>query len=191
MVTVFDILANDHAEVRSMLTELETGPTMASGATENELLLRKRMVDQLVIEESRHEAAEEMYFWPAVRARVVDGDALADEAAVQEQTAKEALNLLDKLDASDAEFEQLLGMFTAAAREHIDFEENRVWPGLRAGLTAAEARELGDRLAVAKDAAPTRPHPHTPGTPGVQKLAGPAAGLVDKIRDAMTGRGDG
>lgn len=189
MATGFELLARDHEEVRRMLAELETGPTVASGASEDELLLRKRMTEQLIIEESRHEAVEEMYFWPLVRERVTDGDWLADEATVQEQEAKAILDRLDKLDASDPDFEQMLTMFTSAAREHIAFEENRVWPVLRTGLSAAEAEDLGAVLTEAKKAAPTRPHPYTPGTPGVQKATGPAAGLVDKIRDAMTGRG--
>jgi hemerythrin-like domain-containing protein len=189
MATVFEVLAKDHGEVKRMLAELATGPTMASGASEDELLLRTRMAEQLIIEESRHEAVEEMYFWPLVRDKLRDGEWLADEATAQEQEAKEILYRLDKLNAGDADFESMLAMFTAAAREHIDFEENQVWPGLRTSLTAAEAEDLGGLFTEMKKAAPTRPHPNTPGTPGAQKTTGPAAGLIDKIRDAMTGRG--
>jgi hypothetical protein len=36
MDTIFDVLASDHEEVRRMLAELTTGPTMASGASEDE-----------------------------------------------------------------------------------------------------------------------------------------------------------
>ncbi len=56
---------------------------------------------------------------PAVRDHLPDGDALADEATEQEQEAKQVLAKLDKLEADSAEFEELLGMFTGAAREHI------------------------------------------------------------------------
>lgn len=173
-----------------MLGELTTGPTMASGASEDELLLRKRMTEQLIIEESGHEAVEEMFFWPMVRERVADGNTLADEAIAQEQTAKEVLDRLDKLDASDARFEDLLGMFTVAALTHMEFEELRIWPALSTGLSVTEAEELAGQIIVAKQAAPTRPHPNTPGTPGVQKTLGPLAGIADKIRDSMTGRGE-
>ena len=55
------------------------------------------MVEELVIEESRHEAVEEMYFWSAVRDRLPNGDELADTATGQEQKGKEILNRLDKL----------------------------------------------------------------------------------------------
>jgi hypothetical protein len=54
MPSVFDVLGHDHEEVKQMLSELETGPTAATGASENELALRKKMAEQLVIEESRH-----------------------------------------------------------------------------------------------------------------------------------------
>lgn len=190
MTDVFDVLAQDHQEVKHMLTELEKGPARSDGAGDDELLLRKKMVEQLIIEESRHEAVEEMYFWPTVRQRLPDGDQLADEATGQEQEAKDVLDKLDKLDASNAEFEELLGTFTAAAREHIEFEESRVWPGLRKALSAEVAGELGKKLSAAKKTAPTRPHPNTPPSPGVLKPAGPAVAAADKARDAMTGRGD-
>ena len=130
-----------------------------------------------------------MYFWPAVRERVPGGDQLAGKAIGQEQEAKEVLAKLDKLDADNPEFEELLTTFTAAAREHIAFEETQVWPSLRAALTEAQAVELGDKLAQAKKTAPTRPHPHTPPSPGLLKAAGPAAAAVDRARDAATGRG--
>jgi hemerythrin-like domain-containing protein len=190
MPTVFDVLGRDHQEVKQMLSELEKGPTAAMGARDNELALRKKMVEQLVIEESKHEAVEEMYFWPAVRDRVPDGERLASTATGQEQEGKEVLDRLDKLDASDPEFEQLVATFIQAGREHISYEETAVWPLLRESLSAEEASELGDKIAAAKKTAPTRPHPHTPPSPGVLKTAGPAVAAADRARDAATGRGE-
>ena len=172
-----------------MLAELDKGPTRATGASEDQLALRKKMTQELIIEESKHEALEEMYFWPAVREHLLAGDTLADEATGQEQEAKRVLADLDKLDASDADFEKLLAKFTMAARRHIEFEETRVWPGLRAALTAETAAELGTKIADGKSTAPTRPHPHTPPTPGALKTAGPVAAATDKVRDTITGRG--
>ena len=189
MADVFTVLAQDHHEVQAMLAELEKGPTRASGASEDQLALRKRMTETLIIEESKHEALEEMYFWPAVREHHSAGDTLADEATTQEQEAKHVLAELDKLDASDTRFEDLLGEFIAAAREHIAFEETQVWPGLRSVLSAEVAGELGTKIAEGKKTAPTRPHPHTPASPSVLKTAGPAVAAADKARDAATGRG--
>ena len=91
MADVFTVLAKDHEEVKGMLAELEKGPTRATGASEEQLALRKKMAETLIIEESKHEAVEEMYFWPAVRERVPYGDEIADKATGQEQEAKEVL----------------------------------------------------------------------------------------------------
>jgi hypothetical protein len=63
MADVFTVLANDHEQVKDMLTELEKGPRRATGASQDQLVLRKKMTEQLIIEESKHEALEEMYFW--------------------------------------------------------------------------------------------------------------------------------
>jgi len=72
----------------------------------------RRWTEQLIIEESRHEALEEMYFWPAVRDRLESGDTLADEATGQEQDAKAGAGpAWTKLGPDDGEFEQLLGKF--------------------------------------------------------------------------------
>jgi hemerythrin superfamily protein len=190
MPDVFDILGADHREVEQMLTELDRGPTAASGATEAQLQARKALAEKLIIESSKHEAVEEQYFWPAVRSRVANGDPLADHAITQEDEAKEVLARLDKLAPADGEFDELVAKFNPAAREHIGYEEQTVWPPLRTALSAAEAEELGSKIADAKSTAPTRPHPNAPANPGILRAAGPAVGAADKLRDTLTGRGD-
>ena len=67
MPDVFEVLKKDHDEVKAMLSELEGGPKARTGATPEQLAFRKRAVDQVIIEESKHEAAEQQYFWPAVK----------------------------------------------------------------------------------------------------------------------------
>jgi hypothetical protein len=189
MTDAFEVLAQDHAEVKQMLTQLEVGAVRQGGAGTGQLAQRKKLAEQLVIEESKHEAVEEMYFWPAVREHLAGGNELADTAIAQEQEGKEVLHKLDKLDAGDPEFEKLLAEFIRAGREHIAYEETQVWPGLRAALTEQQAEELGGKLEAGKKTAPTRPHPHTPANPGALKGAGPVAAAADKARDAITHRG--
>jgi hemerythrin-like domain-containing protein len=189
MADVFTVLSHDHEEVKQILADLENGPTKTTGATEPQLAERKKLTERLIIEESKHEAVEEEYFWPTVRKILPDGDRLADEATRQEQEGKVVLDRLDKLGASDREFEELLARFIAAGRGHIAYEETRVWPGLREVLPPEDANQLGDKLTKAKDIAPTRPHPEVPPRPGILKAVGPAAAAADRLRDAMTGRG--
>jgi hemerythrin superfamily protein len=189
MADAFEVLGRDHAEVKLMLTKLEMGAMRQGPASTALLTQRKKLAEQLVIEESRHEAVEEMYFWPAVREHLPNGDELADTAIAQEDEGKEVLDKLDKLDAGNPEFENLLAEFIRAGREHIDYEENHVWPGLRSALSAQQADELGRKLEAGKKTAPTRPHPRTPSSPGALKATGPVAAAVDKARDAITNRG--
>ena len=188
MPDVFEVLGADHADVKGMLTVLAESP---GHADQDEVLqaARQDVADYLVMDSSRHEAAEEQYFWPTVRDKMRNGNELADKAISQETKAKEILAKLDKASSRDKEFDDLLGEFIPAARQHIAFEENRVWPGLREALSAAESEELGEKIRKAEEKGPTRPHPHAPPSPGVLKTAGPAVALIDRLRDAVSGRG--
>jgi hypothetical protein len=193
MAGVFDVLGHDHEEVKRMLAELESGPSATTGADEVQLRARKKAVERLIIIQSAHETVEEEYFWPAVREKLAfpEGVQLADEAVGQEQAGKFVLDRLGKLRASDREFERLLGRFIVTARAHIAFEETRVWPVLWQAFSAAESSRLASKLARARERAPTRPHPKTPPLPSILKVTGPAAAAVDRLRDALTGRGRG
>lgn len=179
MADAFEVLRADHATVEQMLAALETSPGRSAGAGSTVLAARKQVAQRLVIDSSKHEAAEEQYFWPAVRERLSDGGALADQAIAQEQEARQVLARLDKLDADNDEFDQLITDFIPAARAHIEFEETRVWPALRDALSSEEARELGQKLSQAKKRGPTRPHPHIPADPGVQP--GESTGRAEEI----------
>ena len=189
MSDVFQVLLQDHDEVKAMLAQLEEGPRSSTGATAEQLAFRKRSVEAVIIAESKHEAAEQMYFWPAVKRLGPDGERVAEAGLEQEAEADPVLADLDKLQPDDEGFEERLAVFTAAARAHIAYEEAHAWPLLRATISADEAQALGDQIVRAKKLAPTRPHPHVPAQPGAVKSAGPVAGVADRLRDAATGRG--
>lgn len=186
---VFEVLERDHVEVKQMCDALERGRTAASGATETELVQRRKLAERLIIEESKHEAVEEQYFWPFVRSHVADGERLADEATGQESSAKYVLDALEKKKPQDPEFESLLARFLQEGREHIAYEESQVWPRLRAVISDDESADLAAKIERGKEKAPTRPHPGTPPRPRVLKTAGAGAALLDKVRDAVTRRG--
>jgi hemerythrin-like domain-containing protein len=189
MANVFDVLRKDHVEVMRALDELERGPTAASGANPDLLVVREKLVEHLIIEESKHEAVEEEYFWPTVRERLPEGDRMADHAIEQEQAAKFVLDDLLGRKADDPKFEELVSTFITDGREHIAYEETAVWPELRSALSEEEAEELGTKIEEGKKLAPTRPHPRTPPVPGILKAAGPPVAAADRVRDAVTGRG--
>ena len=121
MDDVFDVLAEDHEDVRQTLAELEKGPTAATGACEDQLMLRKMMTDELIVEQFKHEETELTCVWSAVRQHVPGGDQLADRGICAELEILEIMPRLGRRDAADREFETVLALFTRAAREHFDF----------------------------------------------------------------------
>jgi hemerythrin-like domain-containing protein len=179
MEDFFDVLAEDHEEIKQVLDELEKGPTAATGATEDQLMLRTIMTEELVIEGSKHEEIELTCLWPTVREHVPGGEALADRAICAELEIVALLAELDKLDASQPEFEGLLGRFTQAAREHFRFEEQQVWPRLRSVIASGtldpqEAAELGRKVLLARHSVTVLPGPRRPVSS--QRPPGPGEG---------------
>jgi hypothetical protein len=68
-------------------------------------------------------------------------------------------------------------------------EEGNLFPRLRSSCPADALDDLGDKVRQAKKMAPTRPHPSAPDKPPANKLLAPGVGMVDRMRDALTGRG--
>lgn len=77
----------------------------------------------------------------------------------------------------------------AEVRKHINHEEQVLFLELAKSCGAEELKALGGKITAAKKLAPTRPHPEAPGTRPANMVTGPALGLVDRVRDAMSGRG--
>jgi len=117
-------LRQDHKSVLGMLEVLDEAPS-GSGA---EISGLETMVANLVIAESQHEAIEEQFFWPAVRDALEDGDALADEAIKQEVDGKKLLQRLIDGKPGEAEYHEALQHFVKAARDHIAYEQDVIFP---------------------------------------------------------------
>jgi hemerythrin superfamily protein len=133
--------------------------------------------------------AEEAYLYPAVRTYLADGDALADKEIADHAKAEQIMKDLESHDAGDPEFDRLIGMLMTEIRSHVAEEEGHLFPRLREAAAPEALDELGDKVRRAKQTAPTRPHPAAPDKPPANKLLAPGAGLVDRVRDALTGRG--
>jgi Hemerythrin HHE cation binding domain len=184
MPDVFEVLKAAHREVEQMLDRMHA----IMGAPAELRAQGGALADTLISAVSQHEAAEEAYFWPAVKEKVGIGDSLAAGGIEQETEGKKMLAELDGMAPDDPQFIPLMTKFAHAAHAHIAYEEQQVWPSFKAALPADEATGLGAKLARATRAGPTRPHPHTPPSPALLKVAGPAVAALDKLRDAASGR---
>ncbi|MFG2127406.1 hemerythrin domain-containing protein [Streptomyces sp. NPDC048751] len=178
---VIDELMTDHREVEEFFGRIEALP---SGHKD-----RKLYADQATMELVRHSVAEEAYLYPAVREHVANGDAMADRELEDHAKAEQIMKDLEGCDADDPEFDRLIGMLMSEIRAHVADEEQNLFPMLRASCPPDALDKLGDKVRQAKKVAPTRPHPAAPDKPPANKLLAPGAGLVDRVRDALSGRG--
>lgn len=179
---MIEILKHDHREVEDMFRQLEGMGASRDGAA------RKDLVDKVTIELVRHSAVEEMYLYPAARSALPDGDGLADEEIQEHAEAEQLLKDLEGMEPG-ADYDAKLEKLMAAVRDHIKEEEQVLFVELSKSCSAGDLKELGAKITAAKKLAPTRPHPDAPDSPPANKVAGPALGMVDRVRDAMAGRG--
>jgi hypothetical protein len=70
----------------------------------------------------------------------------------------------------------------------VQEEEGELMPQMRDAVDQQALDELGHALDVAKQTAPTRPHPHAPDTAPGLTLAGPVAAIYDRLRDRLQER---
>jgi len=181
---VIDVLTHDHREVEQMFQQLEglRGQTDEAGRQR-----RKELVDQVIIELVRHSVAEETQVYPQVQAKVSAEE--ADRAKHEHGEAEETMKALDGMDPDDPRFEAQLETLMREIREHVAEEEGEIFPHMRTVFSEQELVEMAGKVQQIKKIAPTRPHPGVPHERGARLATGPVAGLFDRMRDAVTGRG--
>ncbi|MFG1674022.1 hemerythrin domain-containing protein [Micromonospora sp. NPDC049282] len=177
---VVDVLTADHREVEAIFVELES----RQGTPEH----RRQLADVVIAELVRHAIAEEAYVYPAARKALPDGDQIAEHEIAEHSDAERTMKELESLDPSEARFDELLAHLTSTIRHHVQDEESDLFPRLRAACAREELVELAGKVEAAKKSAPTRPHPAAPDRPPANRLLAPGTGLVDRMRDALSGR---
>ncbi|MEU0185231.1 hemerythrin domain-containing protein [Streptomyces sp. NBC_00510] len=177
---IAELLA-DHREVEEIFDRMQS---MSTG----DPALRE-LVDEVTIELVRHSVAEEQYLYPAVREHVEGGDRIADKEIADHARIEELLKELEQLPPNDGRFHPLLMRLMDEVTAHVQDEEGTLFPGLSSACSPEALDDLGDKVRRAKSLAPTRPHPAAPHTPPANKLLAPGAGLVDRARDFVSGRG--
>ena len=170
-------LIKDHNEVRELFAKLSNGAV----GDEREQLVRE-MTEELV----KHSVAEEVYLYPLIREVLPGGDSTADHEIEEHSEVEKALKQLEKLDPDETAYQSTIDKVIKDVSHHAQEEEDDVFPQLRQRCTSDQLYELGDKVRSLKRIAPTHPHPSAPNTPPGNKIVGPATGLVDRVRDALT-----
>ena len=179
---VVEILTADHREMVELIGRIKSTPDAGQ---------RRDLADTVIAEVMRHAVAEEMYVYPAVEERVPDGKEMVEHDKEEHQEIVEVMKEVESLDASDASFMTRIGQLEALLKHHAEDEETDQFPRLRAHLTSEQLVELGQKVEMAKKLAPTRPHPSAPHSELFHKTIGPGVGMIDRLRDKLTGRRTG
>lgn len=174
------VIIGDHREVEKVFTELED----RSVAPER----RRELADHVIAELVRHSVAEEQYMYPAAREALPNGDEIADHELEEHAEAEQVMKDLEGVDPTDPRFEELVGKLISDIRHHVEDEESDLLPKLQEACSEEQLRGLGQQVVEAKEKAPTRPHPSAPDKPPANRLMDPGAGLVDRLRDKLSGR---
>lgn len=176
---VIDVLVADHREVAELIHEVVRTADPAQ---------RRDLSDQLVAELVRHSVAEEMFVYPAIRDAVPDGGQVTEHDAEEHKQLERLMKQLESADSANPDFLTLVHQIQTTFQHHIDDEENQQFVQLRAHLPAEQLMALKGKVAAAKKVAPTRPHPDSPNAELFHKTLGAGVGLVDRLRDALSGR---
>jgi hemerythrin superfamily protein len=176
---VVDDIITDHREVEEVFKEIEKT---------DDAQQRRELVEHVIAELVRHSVGEEQYVYPTARRVLPDGDKVADHELEEHAKAEKVMKQIEKTDTDDQQFDELVRKLMEDIRHHIEDEEGDLLPKLRQACSEADLQELGEKFENAKKMAPTRPHPAAPDRPPANKILGPGAGLIDRMRDALTGR---
>lgn len=178
---VVEVLTADHREVEELIVRIRN----ASGEE------RRDLTDTMIAELVRHAVAEEMYVYPAMREHLTDGDE-AVQHDIEEH--KELETIMTELEAADADgegFLVLIDELSSVLADHVADEEKEQFPRLRAQIPRDELVEIAGKVETAKKVAPTRPHPSAPNSELFHKTVGPGVGMIDRLRDKLSGRATG
>jgi hemerythrin-like domain-containing protein len=174
------VLVTDHNEMKDYFRELEAAADPKA---------RRDAADKLTAEVARHSVAEEMYLYPAARKILPNGDELIDEELEEHAEVEELLKQWEGMDGDDPQFMTIYEQIRDGLLHHIDEEEEpKLFPEMQAALSQEEQEDLGAKITKAKKLAPTRPHPSAPDGPPGDKILGPPVGIIDRMRDLMSGR---
>lgn len=178
---VVDILTADHREMVELLETIETTTDPAD---------RRALTDSVIAEVVRHSVAEELFVYPVYEREIPNGADEVEHDKEEHQELEEVMKELEGLDAASAEFLATVTRFKQLLDHHADDEESDQFPKLREHIPADDLIDLGRKVEAAKKIAPTRPHPGSPHSELFHMTVGPGVGMVDRLRDALSGRAD-
>lgn len=171
-------LKADHRRLQGLLNRLQSQKPRA-------LAEREGRMRELVTALSVHLHLKETLFYPRLRARVPEADPLVLEALEAHHLLKWQLKELDSLSPDHPRFGPKRAQLATVLRAHLAQEARQLHPLAYAQLSVEERDLLGQQMAEAEGASPTRPHPRLSDVPPLNLLQQQLFGVIDRGRDAL------
>jgi len=134
-----------------------------------------------------HETAEEEIVHPAARRALPNGDEVVSERLAEENMAKKVLADLENMELDSPAFEARFASLQQSVLAHAEAEELEEFEPLGSRLDDDRLERMRKAVTFAESVAPTRPHPGVESAVG-NMLAGPFASMLDRARDAISGK---
>lgn len=176
-IDVVTFLEEQHDQIKAAFEQVQT----STGEHRKNLFVALRRL--LAV----HETAEEEIVHPAARRALPNGDVIVDARLREENEAKKVLAALEDLDVDSAEFEQNLALLRSSVLAHARAEEENEFERLADVLDTDRLEKMRKAVNFAESVAPTRPHPGVESR-AANMLAGPFAMMLDRARDAISGK---
>ncbi|MBE1579546.1 hypothetical protein SAMN05216266_1496 [Amycolatopsis marina] len=147
------------------------------------------LVQQAVIGLMKNSVVEEIHLFPFVRDRLPGGDEIADREIAALAEAEQTMKELEGLDPDDPHFWPTIHTLMGQVKAVVHEQEFMLFPLMQKTCSNDELVTLGVRAQESAQMSPTRPHPNSPKEGAALQMLAPGVGLVDRIRDVITGRG--
>lgn len=176
---VVELLTADHRDMLELLRRIERTEDPDE---------QRDIADTVIAEVMRHSVAEEMIVYPSIEEYVPGGKEEVEHDKEEYDELISVMKDLEDVDVSDGAFLKLVIELEKLLEHHARDEEDEQFPKLRAHIPQDQLDDMGKKVISAKRVAPTRPHPNAPHSQLFHKSVGPGVGMVDRLRDKLTGR---
>ncbi len=139
------MLIEDHEHVKDLFEQFE-------GLGDRAMVSKKKLVDEICNELTKHTMIEEELFYPAVRSIGKEFEDTIDEAVVEHASAKQLIAQLLSMDAGDDLYDAKVTVLSEQIDHHVEEEENELFPKVR--KSALDLVALGRQMEERKQQIP-------------------------------------
>ena len=133
------MLKDDHQSVEKLFKEFEK-------AGDRAFVTKRKLVDRMIEELSRHAAIEEQIFYPATRETIDGIDDQVLEGIEEHHIVKWQLSELEQLDVEDERFDAKVTVLIENVRHHVEEEEGDYFPKVRDAWGRNDLQDLAHQF---------------------------------------------